>query len=290
MRNIMTSTELQIVTALLAVMLFLLVFLQPRPQMWFYPLAREAAKVKTNHETREMHEMQTEHFIIKYTESDTKDVGMVARAAEAAYQPVTTLLGYPMNNKALIVIYPDKAELRKAFGWSGNESAMGVYWGGAIQLLSPSQWLKEGDTVDQFIQAGPMVHEFTHMVFDYMTNGNYPRWFTEGLAQYVEFKVNDYEWLTPENNMADPKYSMAELESNFDELPNQSMAYRESLAAVRYIAEVHGDEKLQEIIAGLRAGKSMPKVLAEVLHMDYAAYEKAWQSWAADTMQVSGEL
>jgi hypothetical protein len=287
MRNIMTSTELQMAAGLLAVLLFLLVFLQPRPQMWFYPLAREAAKAKMNYEAREMLEIQTEHFVIKYTENDAKDVDMVARAAEAAYKPVTSILGYPMKNKALIVIYPDKAELRKFFGWSGNESAMGVYWGGAIQLLSPSQWLKEGDSVDKFIQTGPMVHEFTHMVFDYMTNGNYPRWFTEGLAQYVEYQVNDYEWLTSENSLAGKTYSMAELDNDFDELPNQSLAYRESLAAVRYIAEVHGKDKLQAVIAGLKAGQDMPKVISNVLGMDYASYEKAWQTWAEENMQNS---
>lgn len=286
MRNIMTTTEFHIATGLLAVILVSLVLLQPqRPQMWFYPLAREAAKAKMNHETREMLEYQTEHFVIKYTKADAADVEMVARAAEAAYTPVTTTLGYNMKNKAPVVIYPDKDELRKAFGWSGNQSAMGVYWGGAIQLLSPSQWLKDGNSLNEFIRSGPMVHEFTHMVFDYMTNGNYPRWFTEGLAQYVEYQVNNYEWITPENKLTGRQYSMAELDNGFDELPNQALAYRESLGAVRYIAEVHGDAKLQAVISGLRVGHDMSKVLRDVLGMDYAAYETAWQAWARENME-----
>lgn len=258
-----------------------------RPQMWIYPLVRQAAQFKVNYETGYMSVYETEHFRIKYTQSDADTIGMIAEAAEAAYTPVTRELGYAPQDKTLILVQPDRNELRQAFGWSGNESAMGVYWGGVIQLLSPHAWLNTGATVQEFIHSGPMVHEYTHLVFDHLTNGNYPRWFTEGLAQYVEYRVNDYEWQTATNQLDGKLYTMAELNGDFDNLPNQSLAYRQSLAAVRYIAEVYGDDALREIIDGLKAGQNMDKVIQKSLGLDSIAFARSWQQWAVTHMNPS---
>lgn len=279
--------EASVVTALIVLMaaVFFLVQVPARPQMLLYPLVRQGAQAKLNYETRDMAKFETEHFIIKYTPADAGNVEMVARAAEQAYQPVTDELGFAPKNKTLILIYPDKNELRKAFGWSSNESAMGVYWGGVIQLLSPQAWLKDGESEKEFIQTGPMVHEFTHLVFDHVTNGNYPRWFTEGLAQYVEYKVNHYEWVVPGNTLNQPLYTMEQLNGDFDGLPNQALAYRQSLAAVRYIAEMHGEAKLRQVIEGLKAGKTMEKTIYAALGMNEDQFDSAWRSWAYANMK-----
>ncbi|MBP2628719.1 MAG: hypothetical protein H6Q68_3430 [Firmicutes bacterium] len=281
MRNITIHDPSMLTVIIGLVFVALLILTMPlRPRMWVYPLARQAAQIKVNYESRDMSVYETEHFKIKYTQADADTVDMIAEAAEAAYIPVTHELNYAPQSKTLILVQPNKNELRQAFGWSGNESAMGVYWGGSIQLLSPHAWLNNGATVEDFIHSGPMVHEYTHLVFDYLTNGNYPRWFTEGLAQYIEYRVNDYEWQTATNKLDGKLYTMAELDGNFDNLPNQSLAYRQSLAAVRYIAEVYGDDELREIINTLKAGQSMDKAIQKTLGIDYATFAHSWQQWA----------
>jgi len=285
MRNI-TIHDTSMLTVIIGLVFIVLVCspIPLRPQMWVYPLVRQAAQIKVNYETGYMSVYETEHFKIKYTQADADTVNMIAEAAEAAYTPVTHELNYAPQGKTLILVQPNRNELRQAFGWSGNESAMGVYWGGVIQLLSPHAWLKSGATVQDFIHSGPMVHEYTHLVFDYLTNGNYPRWFTEGLAQYVEYRVNDYEWQTATNKLDGKLYTMTELDGDFDKLPNQALAYRQSLAAIRYIAEVYGDDKLREIISGLKAGQSMDKAIQRTLGLDYATFGHAWQEWAVSHM------
>lgn len=281
MRNIIVnSTHMLIVIG----GLFLLFTMSFRPQMWVYPLVRQATQMKVNYETRQMAVMETEHFRIKYTIIDADMIPMIAEAAEVAYVPVTRRFSYVPPGKTLILVQPTKNELGKAFGWSGNESAMGVYWGGVIQLLSPHVWLNDGASVEEFIHSGPLVHEFTHLVFDYITNGNYPRWFTEGLAQYSEYQVNNYEWQTTTNQLDNKLYTMAELDHDFDNLPDQSLAYRESLAAVRYIDEVYGEGKLQDIIQGLKMGQSMEQVLQKNISLDYQRFEHSWQKWALTNM------
>lgn len=250
-----------------------------RPQMWLYPLVRKAAQAKLDYQTRTMPVYETEHFRIKYTSADAEVVSMVAEASEQAYESVTEFMGYRPQDKIIIVIQPGREELRQVFGWTGTETAMGVYWGGSIQLLSPRQWMK-GESAADFMHSGPMVHEFTHLVFDYMTNGNYPRWFTEGLAQYVEYRVNGYEWRQTSNTLNQALYSMPELEGNFDGLTNQSLAYRESFMAVRYIAEVYGTDKLQQVIVGLKQGKSMENAVRTATGLKYADFVTHWPAWA----------
>jgi hypothetical protein len=285
--KLLNQQEFNLVTGmlLLAAVVLVFVLVPARPQMWLYPLVREGAQAKLNYETRYMSETATEHFIIKYTPADAGTVAMVAQAAEQAYAPVTHELGFEPKGKTVILVYPDKNELRKAFGWSNNESAMGVYWGGVIQLLSPQAWMKDGYTVSEFIQTGPMVHEFTHLVFDHVTNGNYPRWFTEGLAQYVEYKVNGYEWIVPTNTLHQTLYTTAQLGGDFDQLDNQALAYRESLAAIRYITEVHGEDKLKQVIAELKTGRSLETAINKSIGMDEAAFDSAWRAWAVEHMK-----
>jgi len=253
-----------------------------RLQMLLYPLAREAAHAKISYETRAMAAYETPHFVIKYT-SDPAAAAMVAEAAEAAWAPVTAALGHSPGGKTLVVMHPDRSALNQNFGWSGSQSAMGVYWGGVIEVLSPRAWLKNG-TASEFIRSGPMVHEYTHLVFDHMTRGNYPRWFTEGLAQYLEYKVNGYEWRTADNALTGRLYTQAELDRDFDSLPNQALAYRESFAAVRYIAAVHGESGLRQVIAALAAGRPIEQAVGGSLGMDYAMFEAAWRNWAQENM------
>lgn len=281
---IIENSNVMLVICGLMFLMILFSAMPSRPQMWIYPLVRYGAQIKVDIETRRMAVYETEHFRIKYTQADADTIPMIAKAAEAAYTPVIEELNYIPQGKTLILVQPNKNELRQAFGWSGNESAMGVYWGGVIQLLSPHVWLSSGDSVEEFIHSGPMVHEYTHLVFDYMTNGNYPRWFTEGLAQYVEYHVNDYEWQTKTNGLDGKLYTMAELEGDFDNLPNQSLAYRQSLAAVRYIREVYGETALRDIMMDLKKGLSLEKAIQNRMGLDYSKFETSWQAWASVNM------
>ncbi len=267
----------------LAAAVFLVTQPDSRLGMRFYPLIREAAAAKMDYQTRNLAATETPHFTIKYAEQDADTVAIVAQAAEAAYQPVTQGLGYTPEGKTIIIINRSRSELNRNFGWSGDQSAMGVYWGGVIQVLSPHVWLKD-TTADSFIRSGPMVHEFTHLVLDHLTRGNYPRWFTEGLAQYEEYQINGYEWQTANNSLQGQLYPMSQLDKSFDSLPNQALAYRESLAAVRYIAEVHGEDKLRQVISLLTAGRSMADAIATSLGMDYDSFNVAWPRWARANM------
>ena len=227
---------------------------------------------ETNLSTGNWDELQTEHYRIKYLTEDKADVDMVANAAEDAYTSVSDRMGQEPGRPTTIVIYPDSRSLAASFGWDKNEKALGVYWGGTIRVLAPSAWLSGGRQQGRFIKEGPMVHEFTHLMVDQMTRGNYNRWWTEGIAQYTEKQITGFEFASPFNGKQQMYYyTLDNLEKNFDSL-DQSVAYWEALQAVDFIVDNYGEENIYTIIHYLGKGDSMPKAIENALGTDYETF------------------
>ncbi len=224
---------------------------------------------ETRLQTGQWDEIQTEHYVIKYLPVDQEYVAMVAETAEEAYSSVTDRLGQVPGQQTTIVIYPDSTSLAASFGWDKNEKALGVYWGGTIRVLSPGAWMSNPWQQDRFTKEGPMVHEFTHLMVDEMTRGNYNRWWTEGVAQYTEKNITGFEFATPFNGKQQfHYYTLDNLDKNFDRL-DQSIAYWEALQAVDFIADIYGDDKIYAIIHWLSKGDDMPRAIEKALGIDY---------------------
>lgn len=276
--------------------LSLLLALPVRSQMWLYPLARQAAQMRLDYKTRAMTSQETSHFIIKYTSSDADVAPLVAETAEAAYQSVTGILGYAPAGKTLVLIYPDQEGMKQVFGWGGGSAnAMGAYWGGVIEVLSPRAMAESYGAANEippaaeFARSGPMVHEFTHLVLDHMTRGNYSRWFTEGLAQYLEYRVNGYQWCTAGNDLTKGNlYTMGQLDRDFDSLAKPDLAYRQSLAAIRYLVEKFGSSALDQVIDRLKRGIPLEQAISRTTGMEYADFGRAVNAWASHNMPHPG--
>ncbi len=227
---------------------------------------------ETNFRTVRWDEIQTEHYIIKYLPVDANSVKLVAETAEEAYTAVSKRLGQQPAKPTTIVIYPDNSSLAASFGWDKNEKALGVYWGGTIRILSPNAWLANLGEEQRFIKEGPMVHEFTHLIVDEMTRGNYNRWWTEGIAQYTEKKITGFEFADPfAGGHKFYFYTLENLEKNFDSL-DQSVAYWESLQVVNFLVDNYGEEELYTILRYLGNGDSMAKATEKALGKDYKAF------------------
>lgn len=202
--------------------------------------------------------LDSPHFRIVYTPGARREAEMVRAAAEAAYGPVVARMGARPDGRALVVVEPDAASLRRAFGWGAGEWAAGVYWGGVIRVLAPSAWVPgatEEERQRAFERLNPLAHEFTHYMLDRIARGNYPRWFSEGLAQRYEYQVTGYRWIVPgASDLDQPLYSLDDLERRFDELPNQPLAYREAHLLVDYLAGRCGEEGLRRLVRRLGDG------------------------------------
>lgn len=246
-----------------------------------YWTVREIFKAYSVAATWDMDKLTSEHFYVKFRPEDRAGAELVLETAEYFYRPVTEDFGYTPRSKVPIILYSSKEELNKSFGWEAKESAIGVYYAGSIRVLAPGSWIYDAgpDSVKEtFVSSGPMVHEFTHLMVDYLTGGNYPRWFTEGMAQYEEYKLTGFEFIEPVL-FGHSLYSMKDIADNFDDLPNQSLAYKEAFVAVRYIACVYGEKTLHDLIKSLGDGMKFEDAMEKHLKLDYGGFEKCWREW-----------
>lgn len=249
---------------------------------YIYKVFREASKTRLMWQTRGWEEIKGPHFIVRYQAPDDDNANMVLDTAEKNYQPVVDKFDFTPKRKTLIVIYPTKESLGRSFGWAADESAMGVYWAGVIRVLSPKVWIDEHDPQDfaaLFETEGPMAHEFTHLMVDYATGGNYTRWFTEGIAQFEEEKLTGY--LIGERNItsSDQLYPLSRMDREFDNLSDQNLAYFQSYQAVYYLVFQYGEENLKKILQNLGSGKTMDESFQSVLGVSMDKFEHDFQTW-----------
>jgi len=266
--KIFTSLKIEAGLFLLVILLVLLISRNSQP------IVRAFAAYGMNWKTADYKQFETQHFTIKYLPGDENYIEVIGETAEDAYSKVGDMLDYQPVSKTPIIIYADSASLADSFGWDKDEKAMGVYWAGTIRILSPQVWIKEEENWKHiFASKGPVYHEFAHLLVDDITNGNYSRWFTEGIAQYVEKKLTGFEFKNPfYDGLQIEYYEFARLENNFDEL-NQQIAYWESLQAVEYLVENYEEQSLLDILNCLGQGYSMDQAVNRVVGIDYSVFE-----------------
>lgn len=229
---------------------------------------------ETNLRTGQWNEIITDNYRIKYLPVDEAYIDMVAEAAEEAYTAISNELGRTIDRRTTILVYPDNKSLAASFGWDKDEKALGVYWGGTIRILSPQAWLDNAGQKERFVKEGPMVHEFTHLMVDEMTRGNYNRWWTEGIAQYTERKITGFEFASPfEGKRELFYYTLDKLEKDYDRL-NQRIAYWQSVQIVDFIVEHYGEDQIYVICDYLYQGDSMAKAVEKALGTDYGGFSR----------------
>lgn len=252
-------------------MMMILSFKYPNlPKVIVYKVFREYARISMTWQTRHWQELSGEKFILRFQPGDEDVARLVLDTAEEAYGPVNRELRFNPEKKVPIVLYPNTLALNRSFGWAADESAMGVYWAGVIRILSPNYWIQEGDQAERFRSEGPMAHEYAHFIVDYIAGGNYPRWFTEGIAQRVERKITGYEMAL---TGTEEYYDLSQMDEDFDLLPNQSAAYRQSLAMVDFLAQEYGEAALYQILQALGKGENLNGAFKESIGLDVKGFE-----------------
>lgn len=225
-------------------------------------------------QTTAFNQLKTDNFIIRYRGIDEADIDLVARASEFAFREVTGYFAKKPGSKTLVIVYPDTISLARSFGWDKSQRAEGVYWAGSIRIISPQLWQGQAQSPEDAIKAGPLVHEFAHLMVDEQTKGNYNRWWTEGIAQYIEKQITGFQFDQPSNyGLTVPIYPLSELNKNFDG-KDGLWAYWQSLQIIEYIVAENGESSLFTIMDNLGRGENIRQAIAHGLSIDFDQWEK----------------
>lgn len=249
-----------------------------------YQLFKKGISLYVDYQTRDFEVKESPNFIIKYTPADADLAGLVMETVEASYEQVGEYLGYkPPVRKIHLIVYPDSESLNDSIGMKGDKSAVGVYWAGSIRLLSPHAWLPRElpgpEKEELFKKDGPLSHELTHLFIDCQTQGNYTRWLTEGIAQYVEKEITGFALDEPHPAKRRNLYPLSGLDKDFDQQSDQILAYWQSLKTVEYLIANYGWEKMQELLKELARGPRMNEALPRVYGINLATLEKEVQDY-----------
>jgi len=267
---------------LICLLVSLLIFIQfpGGVRQYIHALAREVNRWGLLAGTRHLASAEGKHFIVRYTPGYAQAAAVVLDAAELFYPRIAADFGVTLPAKVPVLIYQNMADLNRSFGWPADESTMGVYWAGTIRVVAPAVWIGDAEPSRQaevFQEVGPMAHEITHLFVDYVTRGNCPRWFNEGIAQYEEYRLTGFSFAPPE---AVPPviYTLDELH-NFDYLPDQNLAYRQTFSMVAFLAGETGWSGLKAVMQRLGRGETLDEALRAVVGWDTATWVRKWQDW-----------
>lgn len=111
--------------------------------------------------------------------------------------------------------------------------------------------------------------------------GDIPTWLNEGLAQYAEGEMEEYQsQILDEAIKEKTLLSVRSLGSSFPADPDQaSLAYAQSLSLVSFLIDEYDWAKIRQLLAIFKEGSTYDNTLAEVYGFDTNGLEERWQAY-----------
>jgi len=233
------------------------------------------AAAKIMNVSSEFYVLDTMFASIRFTETDAPFIPAISGSISLFYPLLLADFGLTLEEAGRldIVVFPDQPSLEAAMGRRYTYVPMGVFFAGIINIISPTVWITGTDEeiTERFMREGPVIHEMVHFVLDVKTNGNYPLWFTEGVALFYEYKYAAFEW-RPDLRYTASHLCATDVSANFRDFC-ETLSYRKVFDIIMYYIKAHGENGLQEIIAELGRGVPHAEVLVVVLENYIARHD-----------------
>lgn len=212
---------------------------------------------------------ETEHFSIKLHREQAEALRpYVEELLERCLKTLEEKYGHEIEGKIVFEMYPDHEDFAvRTLGMPGL-GALGATFGRVVAMDSPSARPR-----GEFHWASTLWHEIAHVVTLALSNGNVPRWFTEGLSMMEERRggtgwgdglsvgfVKAYEQgeLLP----------ISKLNSGFlrPETPNQlAISYFQAGWICEFLEQRYGAEKIRRMLVAYGEGLETDEVFETVL-------------------------
>ncbi len=218
--------------------------------------------------------IQSQHFVVHFTETDKKIAYRAIQIAEESYRIITANIGVNPEKPTAIFIFPTRKEFevenRGIQEWAVGQACVGE--GNIILIQSPRSNLTI--TLEKIIR-----HELTHIVLGVVFKKGYlPRWLNEGLAMY---EAEEWQWM---NNMkigeaylTGKLFPLSHLIYTFPKDESQAqLAYAQSFDIFLFIKNQYGQVNIIKLIKELSQGTNINLSFKKSLGVNLFELEVAW--------------
>ena len=201
----------------------------------------------------------------------------LTEGVESRLSRVKLEVSIPDDRKPKVFVYPSAEELRSAVLFTQEWTGALAFWDYNIILIPVRsdnlEWAKR-----------TLAHEITHLLVREVTFGPFgdiPTWLNEGLAQYAEGEMEEYQCEILNRAIKEDKLiSVRSLGSSFPADPDQArLAYAQSLSLVSYLVETYGWADMRELLVVFKEGSTYDNALQKVYSIDIQGLEERWLAY-----------
>ena len=228
----------------------------------------------------EWHFIQTTHFDIYFYSQGNAHIDLIASHVEGAYDKISNLIGWGLNNRSSIIIYNSHNDFQQT---NVIDSYMRESVGGVTELYKNRMVVPYDGSSSAFKHV--IYHELVHVfINDGMYGGSLkqiintgvvfiPLWMNEGLAEYLSSKweTNSDMWVR-------------DLAINNEQLPqisslNGYLAYRGGQSVWKFITEKWGEEAIAEIFYSIQSLKDLNRGFKAAIGVNIEELSEQWHKY-----------
>ncbi len=197
--------------------------------------------------------------------------------ARDSIREFTARYGFELTEPVVIEMYPDHEDFAVRTAGMPGIGILGATFGYVVAMDSPSARPPE-----QFQWGTTLWHEMAHVFTLEATNHLVPRWFSEGVSVFEEWRSGPNQGvripLSVYTAMADDRFlPVAELDEGFIRPTYEEqviVSYMQAGLVCQHIDEEYGTDKLRAMLYAFRDGMQTGAAIEAVLEMSPATFDK----------------
>ncbi len=221
--------------------------------------------------------IKTHDVTIKYEKGLNGVSNEIASLIPVLKEEILNMTGLPINFSFHIIIYRDRESFRRLV--NNDLIAAFAIPGQDLIVLDYSQFRYDPLTLKLIV-----MHEMCHLLLHKNIAGNnLPRWFDEGLSQWVSSGINEIVYPRSEDVLKrafinDTILPFSAISEVLPSDPNERiLSYEQGKSMVDYIGQRYGSDSLKRIISSLSSGAGFDDSVRGVLGKDFSEIEEKWR-------------
>jgi len=193
----------------------------------------------------------------------------------------TSRYGFKLTEPVIVEVYPDHDDFAVRTAGMPGIGILGATFGYVVAMDSPS-----GRPVEEFQWGTTLWHEMAHVFTLEATAHRVPRWFSEGVSVYEEWRSG------PNRGVQIPQMVLARMREKaflpIDGLDEGfirptyegqvNVSYTQAGLICRFIDQNYGEGKLAAMLVAWRDGADTPTVIRQVLGVDTNTFDDAFEA------------